>query len=86
MKNDNFPHKFIREISYGEIKFYNRQKKYGFITESESGTEFFFMNKDAAIKEEYLISFLPVSFSVIDEDAGYKIKNKRAILVREMKV
>jgi len=84
MKINQFQHKFKREISYGEIKFYNRKKKYGFITETESGNEFFFMNKDAAIQEERLICYLPVSFSIFNEPLDNPIKNRRAILVREI--
>ena len=57
-----------RELYFGEIKFYNRQKMYGFITEHGTGTEYFFMKKDAAIRDERLISYLPVSFSTIAEN------------------
>lgn len=75
---------FRREMFYGEIKFFNQLKKYGFITEKNTGKEFFFLRKDTAIRDERIISHLPVSFSVLAEPHEETGRNRRAILVQEI--
>ena len=78
--------KLNRETYFGEIKFFKSDKNYGFITECESGDDFFFLRKDVALKNEDILSHLPVSFSLKDDvDPKTGIEIKRAVLVKEVK-
>ena len=54
----------------GKVKFYNKEKKYGFIT-GDNGTDYFF-HASGISNEIYLKDGDRVEFKVVDGDRGAK--------------
>jgi len=54
----------------GKVKFYNKEKKYGFIT-GDNGTDYFF-HASGISNEIYLKDGDRVEFKVVDGDRGKK--------------
>ena len=54
----------------GKVKFYNREKKYGFVT-SDEGKDYFFHNS-AVSNEIYLKDGDRVEFRLVEGDRGLK--------------
>ncbi len=54
----------------GKVKFYNKEKKYGFIT-GDNGTDYFF-HASGISNEIYLKDGDRVEFKVVDGDRGEK--------------
>ena len=57
----------------GKVKFYNKEKKYGFIT-ADSGKDYFF-HASGISSEVYLQDGDNVEFEVVDGDRGPKAVN-----------
>ena len=67
----------------GEITYFKREKKYGFIRDTESDREFFFMASDVALDPIDILAGTPVTFKVKkDVNPSNGNNTLRAYLVR----
>lgn len=64
----------MSELQSGTVKFYNTEKGFGFITQSDSGKDVFFHVSGLVDK---VADGDPVTYEVVDGDRGKKAVNVR---------